>query len=175
VIFFERKYRSSRIGSEIIVCRAAPIMQERYYMPLTETRPCKKNSGTGLLRTDSGVKTRTFPPPRPRCPPGSVLLTRGAFRSFGCPVQAGMVQTYPPMICVILAGTTVFFFSKPVRGKPVFYAGKREKREKKYWLGRRQMQFSPKAQAAGSRENDTGVSRVGLRSGSRSQKDFVTL
>jgi len=34
------------------------------------------------------------------------------------------------MVCVILAGTTVFFFCKPVREKNVFYADERKKSKK---------------------------------------------
>ena len=52
--FFERTYRSSRIGTEIIVCRAAAekllIKQEMYYMPLTETGPYKKTPEAACYR-----------------------------------------------------------------------------------------------------------------------------
>ena len=91
----------------------------------------KKNSGTGLLQTDPGEKpghspllSRVIRPDR-SCRPG-------VFGGFGCPVQAGMVQTYPPMICVILAGTTVFSFPNQFAENPFFMRAKRKKDKKTF-------------------------------------------
>jgi hypothetical protein len=87
------------------------------------------------------------------------LLTRGVFGGFGCPVQAGMVQTYPPMICVIPAGTTVFSFLNQFAEKSFFMRANGKKDKKTFRT------------AVTPAENDTEGQRVI----SRSQNDCVTL
>jgi len=87
----------------------------------------KKNLRNRLVTDRFRSKNPDIPPSLAASYAGSFLLIQGIFSSFGCPVQAGMVQTYPPMICVILAGTTVFSFTNQFAENPFFMRTKRKK------------------------------------------------